>query len=388
MRQSNILKEYFPLLQEREVIVDCIKENRLLRQEFEQWTANQQEEFLSFCTGKKGVKVVSDSFFKEVFNPEYSPERLNDFLSTVLKQKVRVLHVLPNDSVRLASEGSLLITDLVVELEDGSIVNVEIQRIGYMFPGERAACYSADLLLRQYKRLRDKKGKTFTYKNVKPVYTIVLFEQSPVEFHDFPKDYMHYAETTTNTGLKINLLQKYLFISLDIFGKTSQNKPIQNKTEAWLTFLSTEKPERIIELISAYPEFKTMYDDIYELCRNIEEVMNMFSKELYILDRNTEQYMMDEMQAEINGLKTERQSLQADKQSLQEENQLLQEQKQILQEQEELLKEQERLLKNQVQLLEGNEQLLKNENQMLQEKLSEQEIRIQRLEEHILKLSS
>ncbi len=41
--------------------------------------------------------------------------------------------------------------DIVVELEDGSIANVEAQKIGYAFPGQRSACYSADLLLRQYK---------------------------------------------------------------------------------------------------------------------------------------------------------------------------------------------------------------------------------------------
>ena len=44
--------------------------------------------------------------------------------------------------------------DIIVETADGSIVNIEVQKIGYMFPGERAACYSADLLLRQYQRVR------------------------------------------------------------------------------------------------------------------------------------------------------------------------------------------------------------------------------------------
>ena len=34
------------------------------------------------------------------------------------------------------------------------------------------------------------------------------------------------------------------------------------------------------------------------MCRNTEKVMNMFSKELRELDRNTVQYMIDEMQEE------------------------------------------------------------------------------------------
>lgn len=48
--------------------------------------------------------------------------------------------------------------------------------------------------------------------------------------------------------------------------------------EAWLTFLCRDEPEIIIELIEQYPEFKPLYEDIYELCLNIEKVMEERSK--------------------------------------------------------------------------------------------------------------
>ena len=69
-----------------------------------------------------------DGFFKEVMNPEYVPRRLNDFLSCMLGQKVRVIRTIPTDSTRLADESVLLAMDIVVELEDGSIANVEMQK--------------------------------------------------------------------------------------------------------------------------------------------------------------------------------------------------------------------------------------------------------------------
>ena len=65
------------------------------------------------------------------------------------REEIKVLKVLPADSVRISDESSLLIMDIVIELQDGSIANLEIQKIGYLFPGQRSACYSADLLLRQ-----------------------------------------------------------------------------------------------------------------------------------------------------------------------------------------------------------------------------------------------
>lgn len=72
------------------------------------------------------------------------------------------------------------------------------------------------------------------------------------------------------------------------------------EVEAWLTFLSSDNPERILSLISEYPEFRPMCEEVYELSRNTEEVMRMFSEELAILDKNTVQYMIEEMQAELN----------------------------------------------------------------------------------------
>ena len=48
-----------------------------------------------------------------------------------------------------------------------------------------------------------------------------------------------------------------------------------------------------------------MYEEIYVMCQNVEKVMEMFSKELIQLDRNTVQYMIDEMQDTIDVQKEE-----------------------------------------------------------------------------------
>lgn len=245
--------------------------------------------------------MLYDFCSKEVLNPEIYPERLNELLSLLLGVKVKIIKVLPNDNSRIADESSLLVMDIVVELADGSVANVEIQKIGYAFPGQRSACYSADLLLRQYKAVRRQMTRdTFSYKEIKNVYTIVLFEKSSKEFRDFPDDYIHKFKQKSDTGLELDLLQRFVFVSLDIHKKRYQNKDIENKLDAWLVFLGSDEPEDVIRLITKYPEFKAMYEQVYEICRNIEKVMGMFSEELRELDRNTVKYMMDEMQREID----------------------------------------------------------------------------------------
>ena len=309
-KSTTKLKQYFPMIREREDIKQEICENPKLLEKYREWDEEQQEEFLDYCTGVKGVKILYDAFFKEIMNPENTPERLNELLSLLLGQSVTIKRVLPGDSTRLADEQSLLIMDILVELADTSLANVEVQKIGYRFPGQRSACYSSDLLLRQYKRVKGEKKKAFSYKDIKSVYTIVFFETSIKEFHEYPQNYIHKFKQQSDTGLELELLQKYVFIPLDIFhgiyhndGKSNGKNGggnCWNRTEAWLTFLSTDEPEIIIELIRQYPEFKEMYEEIYVMCQNVEKVMEMFSKELIQLDRNTVQYMIDEMQDTID----------------------------------------------------------------------------------------
>ena len=154
-----------------------------------------------------------------------------------------------------------------------------------------------------------------------------FYEHSPAEFHRFPDQFIHRSSQKTDTGLEINLLQEYVFIPLDIFRGILHNGGIKNKLDAWLTFLSVDEPEMIVRLITEYPQFKAYYEEIYQLCRDTEKVMEMFSKELQELDRNTVQYMIDEMQEVIDAQKED-----------------LSKQKEVIDAQKELLKQNESAL--------------------------------------------
>lgn len=96
------------------------------------------------------------------------------------------------------------------------------------------ACYLADLLLREYRQVRNKMTKrTFSYRRISNVYTIVLFEKSTSEFHEFPNKYIHKFRQMSDTGLKINLLQEYVFVPLDIFKENHQNEVFKRNTSIY-----------------------------------------------------------------------------------------------------------------------------------------------------------
>lgn len=116
-------------------------------------------------------------------------------------------------------------------------------------------------------------------------------DKSASIFDAFSEKYVHTFRQGSDTGLEIDLLQNYIFIPLDIFCENVHNKGIKNKLDAWLAFLSMDEPDRIIELITTYPEFKAMYEHVYSMCRNVEDAMGIFSEELKILDRNTATFL-------------------------------------------------------------------------------------------------
>ena len=189
----------------------------------------------------------------------------NEILMCIRSAKRRQREVSLYESVSVDSDGSeLLVMDILVRLASGALVNVEIQRVGYLFPGARCACYSSDLLMRQYSQVREEKrraGERFSYHDIKRVYTIVMIQKSTAEFYRCPQEYLHYARQTFNTGLELDMLQEYLLIPLDIFRENHQN--ISRKLDAWLLFIASDQPWDIREVIEAYPEFAELYREVF-----------------------------------------------------------------------------------------------------------------------------
>ena len=191
------------------------------------------------------------------------------------------MHVLPGED-RLIEGESYLIMDLLAEAEDGSLYNVEVQKQAYAFPAERISCYSADLVMRQYMRAKREKEGRFSYRDIKKVYVIVLFEKSTAIFHQFPDSYIHYGKTRFNTGLRLDLLQEYCLIALDVFRKIPYPEDEGNEQRAWLSFLTTENLEDAERLIRNYPWLEEIYQEIAMLRRKPEEVLAMWSDALRI----------------------------------------------------------------------------------------------------------
>lgn len=262
--------------------------------------AGEQRKILFFIAGQRGLKICYDSFFHRIMSPELHPERLESFLSELMEDTVHIEKILPREGIRMTDEAGIIIMDILVQLSDGSRVNVEMQKLGLYFPGERSSCYSADAIMRQYTELKSRLKDKFSYKEMKPFYLIVLMEHSSEPFKKAAPHYIHTEKIFYDSGAKVTSLSKIKYISLDTFRETVHN--ISNKLQAWLTFFSSDEPAQILALINTYPEFCELYKEIAEFRRKPEELIHMYSEALAIADRNTIRMMVDDMQAEVANL--------------------------------------------------------------------------------------
>ena len=296
------------------------------------------DRFNDYISRKKTLPLLYDPFFKKLFNGDEHRQRLSRLVSSIIGQEVTVIDILPSESSSF--EDSFIIMDMIVRLSDGSIANIEVQKIASLFPGERLSCYSADAIMRQYHRLSSATStarynddisqdsdsistlghKTFSYKDMKNVHTIVLFENSNSNLinSDNPELYFHVGTTTFNTHINFPLLQKYHMISLDTFRKYRYSDIIEGTIEikecdydedvyekpltdqmlrdrlAFLSLFVTETVDEAIAIQNIFPELSEIFDEMNEYLARPEEVLGMFSEALRILNHNTAVLMVDE----------------------------------------------------------------------------------------------
>ena len=289
-----------------------LAKNPLLYQGYLALSGEWKRRFQEYMSGKKTLPLTYDPFFKKMFSVDIHSDRLSDFIGSVLGERVTVKCMLSNEN-RIVNEASLLIMDMLVELEDGSLVNVEIQKVPYTFPGERITCYLADTMTRQYARAKSEKGNYFTYKDLNKVITIVIYENSPTicKSENLKGAYLHKGKMKFDTGLDMEMYQECYIIALDEFKKSEYylSNDIGNNTRknvnAWLSLLVTDDIEKIDRNIEKYPWLEEIYIEMAEYLVKPEEVFNMYSEALRILDENTVKYMVDELKGENEELRVE-----------------------------------------------------------------------------------
>ncbi|MBR1853080.1 MAG: PD-(D/E)XK nuclease family transposase [Lachnospiraceae bacterium] len=302
MKTKNTQTKIFPNYGSRAEVLNYLQSDNRLWDCFNRMPKASRELLIGFFLGQNGLPVTYDTVFQKVFDPETHPERLEALLSALFDRKVRILEILPREGTQLTEKVSFVIMDVLVVLDDSSRANLEMQKIGYNFPVERNDCYGADIIMRQYTWLKDKLKDAFSFDQLKKVFCIVIMEQSPKAFKEHSGEYRHHRCMQFDTDIMEGHtgLHEDIFLCLDIFQQNVHNvNKSSSMLDVWLTFLSATDTGSIMNLITEFPEFLPIYQEIAEFATDPEVLITMFSQELYIMDRNMERLMVNELREEV-----------------------------------------------------------------------------------------
>ena len=352
--------------------LQMIMQNETAWEAFRQLSSEQKQPLLNFFMGKSSLLITYDKFFREIFSPELHPERLESFLTAIMGEEVKIKDTIEREGHSFTEDSSLVIMDLLVEIGGKRIVNIEMQKVGLYFPGERSEVYASDLIMRQYTRIKNEKGKKFKYSDMPQVYVIILMDKSAREFsaEKVCDHYIHKRQVNYDSGASLRSLQNITYITLDTFREKLQNEGIQSLQDAWLTFFSSVRVEDILKLIDMFPEFREYYRDIAKYRHKPEEVIHMYSEAIAFLDHNTEQYMIEDMANQISILKNEKQHLENECQDLESRNQNLKSKNQNLESKNQNLESRNQNLESRNQNLESKNQDLESQNKSLLEEVA------------------
>ncbi|MBR1853824.1 MAG: PD-(D/E)XK nuclease family transposase [Lachnospiraceae bacterium] len=339
----------------REEVISDIQKSPQMYGFYSELGEKDQEMLMEFFMGNRGLNALYDPFFKILM----TPQRLENLLKQIMGQQVEIIKVLPTETIRKSEEGSVMIMDMVVKLADGSYVDLEIQRITVEFPFERAVCYASDMVVRQYEQLKMEQKRAarewktwkkrrdeaeslklrgfsvgeeepepavkFNYENLRPVYVIVLMNSSADKYSVFREQYIHRTpdEVVFDTGLKERAIQKFIFISLDIFRGMFNNRDKSKKMtelEAWLCFLASSKPDDITQLVQEYPQFTEMYMEINQFRLRPEEMMTMMTEAIKMLDEGDAKMQIERLHEKVEKLQSEAEALMNEKAAMENAN--------------------------------------------------------------------
>ena len=183
----------------------------------------------------KKYNLKNDIIFKAFFSRKGNEIFLIDFLEALLNIKIKEIKIKEEVNIeQLAAEEKGGRLDLQAKLNDGVIVNIELQMRNYFNIEERTTLYSSKVISRETER-----GSS--YNNISKVIMINILGYNLLEFDEYISD----TVIVLNKHRDYEMLKgiKWYFIELPKFRK--QNPDLNKKINQWLVFLDDSDQEAV-----------------------------------------------------------------------------------------------------------------------------------------------
>lgn len=180
---------------------------------------------------KKVLKLKNDIIFKAFFGKKGNERFLKSFLKAMLGIELDIKRVIHDARLeQLSEEDKYGVLDLDVELENGDIVNIEIQLKNLKNIEKRTAFYAA-------KKIIENSAPREDYKNRKKVIVIAILNYTLTDLPEYVTKTIRVAEK--HREYEIDNGVEFYYVELEKFRK--ENPDMKDPLNQWLAFIDMER---------------------------------------------------------------------------------------------------------------------------------------------------
>ena len=231
---------------------------------------------------KETRKLVmkDDIMFKAFFSRAGNEKFLKSFLNAILGEEIKIKKVIHDARLeQMAREEKYGILDLDVELEDGKIINIEMQMKNNNNMEERTTFYAG-------KKISEQLEIGYNYKELKKVIIISILNYNFIDLPEYVTKTIRVADK--HREYEINNNVEYYYIELKKFRE--QNPDMKEPINQWLAFIDMERGD-LLEM--AEKENKTIKEakEYYEVLTGDAELKRL--AEIRLMSALEEQSALD-----------------------------------------------------------------------------------------------
>ena len=248
----------------------------------------------------KKVEITprTDLIFRNIFGKEGNESILEDFLESILGEKVKVKKIYKNEELDVENiREKRAIIDVKAELEDEKIIDIEMQNDKYSYYNKRVLYYLSKLITSQIKL-----GEEYTEIKEVVVINILNYKISKVEEY-ITKCYISNENNYFVKGATVYFIQLPRFEEerkiLDLNSKYEDI--IKSKLDEWCIFLSNKnkgvrdmaakKNFNLEEAIRQYEELSSIPEVVETSFRRQMAEMDRKANEKYAKEKGIEEGM-------------------------------------------------------------------------------------------------
>ncbi len=247
---------------------------------------------------KVGEELLSpkvDFVFKNLFGSDENIHLTSSFLEGILKRPesdFKELKFLDPTLEREYEDDKKGILDILIELKDGTNINIELQVLEKTDFSKRVLFYNGKLITRQAK-----KGKSY-HSISKTIIVLVLNFELICDSMKYIHQFTYYDKVN---NVELTDLSEIITIELPKLGITenTDNRFNEEKLLPWLEFISADNREDVMIALEKYPELQDAYEKLEILSYDEDRVIEYNKRLMWFYDEVSKLECMKEYREEL-----------------------------------------------------------------------------------------